>query len=625
MESAHPCSVEDALSGSLTAALLKLNCGATKTSTSSDNSETPPPPAPSPSPCTNFTSTEDSEEQGVSLPTQAFLPNECYSGYPVEEPCTRLNSPFRDQLHAAATSEYANFSQSTSGLELLLSSSCVSQLPQVSIKSPAPSYELPSLSVAIPRSQEALSPDFLQLPSSVHSLSCSPSSWLSHGHELLPPERPSSAPPQQSSPLLSTSWPTDYESPMSLHLISPRIADSLLCSDAVGSIQPSYHGYDREVGDSPRKSRGVYSPILQKQKLVSNPFRPSCVFALPNAKAKTPKKVRFLESSQPNSNTFPPKRKSESHFRSYRVRPDPLDGLSFSSLSLAKKKPVLKKSKLTFLSQQFCVGKPVPGSAEILQVQNSDQSSQLVKNSCTESSYLPSIAKTKNTVAFSPSPVGNLNDLSVKKKLFGDLDASTSTSFSQFNISAASRQDGKSSRGTEHPSCNSASFSHHGTRYRGDPKSCRSLNKLRRCKKKFLPDSDLPNLTSLTICEPRLSEASDQRSSGRHSRLGEASSRQCSDDKRFQPGPVSRVTRPICCTKCSCCQQLPLRGPGRKCCALHSGLRRSLSGRHKSRSCSEEARGPQFEDTTLEELAAYMDNFLYFPKKMSFMAEMMYT
>jgi len=43
------------------------------------------------------------------------------------------------------------------------------------------------------------------------------------------------------------------------------------------------------------------------------------------------------------------------------------------------------------------------------------------------------------------------------------------------------------------------------------------------------------------------------------------------------------------------------------------------------RSCSQQARNPDYEDTTMDELAAYIDNFLFLPKKMSYMAEMMYT
>ncbi|XP_047500482.1 uncharacterized protein LOC125046672 [Penaeus chinensis] len=43
------------------------------------------------------------------------------------------------------------------------------------------------------------------------------------------------------------------------------------------------------------------------------------------------------------------------------------------------------------------------------------------------------------------------------------------------------------------------------------------------------------------------------------------------------------------------------------------------------RSCSQQARSPDYEDVTMDELAAYLDNFLYLPKKMSHMAEMMYT
>ncbi|KAG7169346.1 Oxidative stress-responsive serine-rich protein 1-like [Homarus americanus] len=44
-----------------------------------------------------------------------------------------------------------------------------------------------------------------------------------------------------------------------------------------------------------------------------------------------------------------------------------------------------------------------------------------------------------------------------------------------------------------------------------------------------------------------------------------------------------------------------------------------------ARSCSQQARSLDYEDVTMDELAAYLDNFLYLPKKMSHMAEMMYT
>ncbi|KAK4326678.1 hypothetical protein Pmani_002836 [Petrolisthes manimaculis] len=48
-------------------------------------------------------------------------------------------------------------------------------------------------------------------------------------------------------------------------------------------------------------------------------------------------------------------------------------------------------------------------------------------------------------------------------------------------------------------------------------------------------------------------------------------------------------------------------------------------GGNTVRSCSQQARSPDYEDVTMDELAAYLDNFLYLPKKMSIMAEMMYT
>lgn len=38
--------------------------------------------------------------------------------------------------------------------------------------------------------------------------------------------------------------------------------------------------------------------------------------------------------------------------------------------------------------------------------------------------------------------------------------------------------------------------------------------------------------------------------------------------------------------------------------------------------CSQQAR---MDDTTVDELAGYFDNLVYIPRKMSLMAEMMYT
>ncbi|KAF2346815.1 Zinc finger RING-H2-type [Trinorchestia longiramus] len=632
-------SFSDSLSGSLMTALLELNTGAGKASFCSDASEIPPPPAPSPTP-------------SYSVDDQSLTP---LSDYSFQWPsCDTFDKDeMQDRVEGVQDVDQFSFLAACESSCLRLGQSetnstspepyapTVSLLPDLSCNSPGLKAAV-SMPVPVP-----LTPSLLS-PAAAHSLSSSPFSWHLQDRQVVPhPERPNSAPPQQSNSL-SLLLSRSSAPPMPCifaHNVLPEPQECL-------GQRESFQLLSKE---KPKENMGVTlglcSPVLQHQKFVSNPFRPSCVFAVPSVKVRTPKKVRFQDGYD-KIDASPTGRYSGNHQKSCRVRADPLDGLSFSSLSLMKKKPVLRKSKLNFLSDHFSSGKKLHGAVVHKASQMGALASPVGRNNELKTRSLPAVAKNASKrhssagtpELLAPSPVGKLCTTSVKKNLFGSVESASLQSFSQLKSNSKMASDSKlvpsafcfrenkASCTNDQGTCKSPSFSYLAERYRTDPKSFRSLHRLRERRKKGVPDGELPNLTSLTIGEPRSSEAVEHRSGGvfsvcpRHGRLSEASVRLGVEDKRG-PGVTTRCARmPSCSVKCPGCPLSPFgRGMGRKTCIVHSGIRKSVSGRHKTRSCSEEARGPQFEDTTLEELAAYMDNFLYFPKKMSFMAEMMYT
>lgn len=444
--------------------------------------------------------------------------------------------------------------------------------------------------ISIPHSSHI--PSFSQLTppshSSHHSLSNSPAlpGILAH------PARPNSAPPQQSLPLFDT--PSPNNAPPSSSSLNHFDVEHLHHYRAMPSVMLNYSNHQPINNSS----------ILQKQQFHANPFRPSCVFAAP--KVKTPKKVRFHESSGKDSSSTSPR----NH--------DPLDGISLSSLSLVKKKPVLQKSKLNFIGNQIRsapVDNPFSNLTSSISVSVGSETTLRKEKANSSKKKGSSVGTSKGSVnsgkqqrtpevfsaASSKALLSKAGSEGVKKKLFGDVEESSLQSFSKLKFSAVDsnensktcycRDDGATCKHIKN-------FSLHGSKYR-DPKCRRHLYKLRERRKKSLLDDELPNLNALTIGENRRP-------------VGHSCKRDTEERRHLSHGASSR------------CGEGAAGGGGRRgschCCACDLPSRRQ-----STRSCSEEARAAQFEDTTLVELAAYMDDFLHFPKKMSYMAEMMYT
>jgi len=213
-------------------------------------------------------------------------------------------------------------------------------------------------------------------------------------------------------------------------------------------------------------------------------------------------------------------------------RRDPHIEYSLASLQLSpcKKKPLIRKSKLTKIGAKFssdlASGNEVDGVSLVSHIIKERDKTPKEKND--------SISTAKNNTLSFSAPA----KLFSEKKLFQD--ANSKSGLENFASLSSTLKIEPSKK---------LDFSVVGSKHRSHPKSRRALYKTR-CRRR-VTEGDLPDLSNLTLSDT------------------------------VDIGPT--------------------------------------------RSCSQQARNPDYEDVTMDELAGYLDAVVYIPKKMSHMAEMMYT
>lgn len=220
-------------------------------------------------------------------------------------------------------------------------------------------------------------------------------------------------------------------------------------------------------------------------------------------------------------------------------------------LSPAKKKPLLRKSKLAILGAKYSsevrnggsgsgvISGIVSSSPKDIGSKGTPKNEKVSETCCKVSSMLSDVGplkRGKNSLSTFQVPNSGVFESLNKKSVSEDF----------ASVSQSSKNVGSDIRSS---TTKKLEFSPLGCKHRGQPKSRRAVYK-RRCRRQ-LPEGELPDLKNLSLTE-----------------------------------------------------------------SLDTGIYRS---------CSQQARSPDYEDVTMDELAAYLDNFLYLPKKMSHMAEMMYT
>ena len=333
------------------------------------------------------------------------------------------------------------------------------------------------------------------------------------------------------------------------------------------------------------------------QDVFVNPFRPSCSLGSQFIKPKSLKRVRFLDkvcARDPNGGiSSPSSRTSNEEHGNEGI----INNLSLSSLSLVKRKPIIRKSKLVFLGEQYSYElkkNSVPGvSTTSLNKASVSKSARAKTLPCSSSNVcVNSVGPESNKLSSSVACNNIVN-------VFGSVSPSSSSyeDFSDFAL-----KNNNDSNVTNEPLFDRTKQGPFSLKHRGDVKSRRSFYKLRQRRKKCLADGELPNLTGLTIGDNCA----------------------CNSGSSSLPSPEGIPNK----SKAKVSSICPSCG-GAKISKKHSSSsRRSVSyfaSSGSARSCSEQARGGVFEDTSMEELAAYLEDFLHVPKKMSFMAEMMYT